>query len=175
MKETISKKQIAIYVICFAIGGFILSEMYKSSFQIVDKEYGSIGIYEEQISLKSGIKYVVSVNGMDEEMGIQQWADLEFNVVIINKDKEEICNRNIVGTTTQETGGIRRVNNSCETYYTASYADYIDVFIDFKEGAEVELKVYEDISDLGNLAPSLFIILLFIAIVYYIKIRAKYA
>lgn len=124
----------AIVVICFAISGFILSEIYKSSYRIVNEEYRSSGAYNQKILLKSGIKYIISVIGSDEETGLQQWASLDFDVIIHNQEGLEITNRNIIATESEENGGIIRAVNSCETYYTAAYADHIDIFIDFKEG-----------------------------------------
>ncbi|MDA3905467.1 MAG: hypothetical protein PF484_05265 [Bacteroidales bacterium] len=169
--KTISKKQLWLIIICIAVAGFIFAEMYKSSHEIFNQRYTNTTTYSETIPLLIGNSYVISVYGSDEETGLQQWANLDFEFYVKDMDGVEVVRKNISATESQESGGIRRAVNGFEFDYLAEESIELTLYLNFIEGDDVDVKVFENISEWANLIPSLFIILFLVAIVFYLKAR----
>ncbi len=169
--QTISKKQLWLIVIGISIAGFIFGEMYRSSLEIFNHRYTKTQQYAESIKLKIGNSYLISVYGSDDEMGLQKWAQLDFGFYAEDDYGNEVIRKNITASESQENGGVKRAVNGFEFDYLPKQSRELILHLNFIRGDDVDIKVYENISELANITPGLFILLLVVAVIFFFKAR----
>lgn len=171
MIKNLNKKEWAVIIIFVGVMGFILGEGNKSSYRIFDKRLTINGEYHEEVLLISGLKYVVSVFGSDEELGFQRWAKLDFNLLVSDYQGDSIIQKKISASEAREKGGKRRVVDGLDFHYVAKYPDKLFIKINFMRGDDLDIKIYENIPEFANFLPSIFIFVFIFGIFYYLRVR----
>ena len=107
------------------------------------------------------------------------FAPMEFSVKVVGTDPGEIIHERQAVTASASSadsnGGIKRGQNGCEFSSQAKAAGTWTIEIDFKAGDELTVDAYEDLSEIGNIAPGLAIICGITGLVLFLRGRAASA
>jgi hypothetical protein len=170
----IGKKQLGMAVMLVAIVGFVFFSENKSDYVVLDETYGNCGEISRELAVRKGQSYRISVWGIDEETGLQQWGNLKAALLVADSKGEVLCRKsfNASASSSQESGGVRRAQNGTECVHKAQSAEKLMITILFEEGDKVSLQVHENLGDLENMLPGLFLIFGLGGLVLFLKGRS---
>ncbi len=167
------KKKIAIGLILIGIVGFIYSQNIKSKYRIFKERYTTQNPIVQEIKVLNGNHYIFSVWGTDEEQGIQQWADLQGNVDLVNQENKILEQRRFAASEPEEKGGIKRATNGHDIKYTAQKDESVTVKANLITGDYLDIEVYENLPENAYWLPVICIAVFLAGIVMYLRVRAK--
>jgi hypothetical protein len=167
------KKKIAIGLILVGIVGFIYSQNIKSKYRIFEQRYTTHNSIVQEIKVLNGNHYIFSVWGTDEEQGIQQWADLQGNVELVNPENKILEKKQFAASESEDKGGIKRATNGHDIKYTAEKDENILVKANLIKGDYLDIEVYENLPENAYWLPVICIAVFLAGIVMYLRVRAK--
>lgn len=168
-----NKKKIAIALIIIGIAGFIYAQNQKSKSRIFKQRYTTHNPIAQEVEVLNGNHYIFSVWGTDEEQGIQQWADVQGNVELVNSENIILEQRPFAASESEESGGIKRATNGHDIKFTAEKDERILVKASLVQGDYLDIEVYENLPENTYWLPVIFIVVFLAGIVMYLRARAK--
>ena len=167
-------KKLGILFILAGTIGFIAATQYKNTSEVFKKRVSLTGTHTLSVPVAAGSTYVFFFWGVDEESGLQAWANMAFAATVSDSAGNVLFKKrtSASASSSEEKGGIRRAQNGFEYHYKGHTAEPLTITLSIEEGDYVDVAVYKDISDLANILPGLFIIAGIIGVVLYIKGRA---
>ncbi len=159
---------ISISLVIISILGFIFTTENKSSLIIFEKS-GSAESFEFDINLTTNTDYVFAFWVIDEEGGFQ-WASVSaYSEIEINDSI--VYAKSIEFSESDETAGLKRAQNGFNFNYHSESRGIAKFRGTMHEGDQWQIEVYEDLSEVENMKPGLFIILLIVALFLFMKVR----
>lgn len=168
-------QHIGIALIIAGIIFFIFFTQKKSGSLVYSKKRTkNKEIFNDNIALKPGNNYIISFSAETEEGGgFSEWPRAAATIKISNQGKKELFKTKIDVTEHQETGGLRRAIGYEEFKHTPTNKEQLSIETQLIEGDKMELNIYENLSELGNILPGLGIILALIGVFVYLRLRKK--
>ncbi len=161
-------KIISISLMIISIIGFIATTENKSSFRILN-ERGSSQKFNFDINLATNMDYVFAFWVIDEEGGFQ-WANVSAYAEVSIKDSI-LYSKVIEFAESEEKGGLKRAEDGLNFKYHSNKNELAKFKGTLNEGDQWQVEVYENMSELENMKPGLFIILFIVSIVLVLKAR----
>ena len=153
-----------------SIVGFIATTENKSSFLILE-ERGSSESFEFDVNLATNTEYIFSFWVIDEEGGYG-WASVTaYSEIVINDSI--VYAKTIDFSEAEEDGGLKRAQGGFNFNYHSEKSKIAKFKGILKEGDQWQVEVYEDLTEVENMKPGLFIILFIISLVFFLKVRAR--
>ena len=170
-----NKKQIGLLLLIVGVIGFFYFSSAKSNYRIFEQRFTQNKIHRATLEAKENNNYTLFFWAVDEETGLQQWAEIQLVVNIKTQSGELIKREERVATASEseETEGIKRAQHGFEFSYLAESDQTILIDIDLQSGDYADIEIYENLPEGLNLYPGLSIILGLIGLVLYLKGRAK--
>lgn len=166
-----NKKKIAIALIIIGVAGFIYAQNQKSKSRIFKQRYTTRNPIVQEIEVLNGNQYIFSVWGTDEEQGIQQWADLQGNVELVDSENKILEQRQFAASESEESGGIKRATNGHDIKFAAEKDERILVNANLIQGDYLDIEVYENLPENAYWLPVIFIAVFLTGIVLYLRAR----
>ena len=153
-----------------SIVGFIATTENKSSFLILE-ERGSSESFEFDVNLATNTEYIFSFWVIDEEGGYG-WASVTaYSEIVINDSI--VYAKTVDFSEAEEDGGLKRAQGGFNFNYLSEKSKIAKFKGILKEGDQWQIEVYEDLTEVENMKPGLFIILFIISLVFFLKVRAR--
>ena len=170
-----NKKNIGLLLLIAGVAGFFYLTSAKSDYRIFEHRFTQNKIHKVNFEAKENNNYTMFFWAVDEETGIQQWANIQLIVSVKTQSGELIKREKRIATVsdTEETGGVKRAQNGFDFSYQSESDQTILIEADLQSGDYVDIEIYENLPEGLNLYPGLSLILGLIGIVIYLKERAK--
>jgi len=170
-----NKKQFGLLLLIVGIVGFFYFTNAKSNYRIYEQRFTQTKIHKVKLEAKENNSYTMFFWAVDEETGIQQWAEIQLIVSVKTQSGELIKREKRIATVSdsEETGGIKRAENGLDFTYQSKSDQTILIEADLQSGDYVDIEIYENLPEGLNLYPGLAIIFGLVGLVVYLKGRAK--
>jgi hypothetical protein len=167
------KKQIGIVMLILGVAGFIMATQAKSASKVFGDRLSQTGVHPLVIPVEAGSTYTLAFWGVDEEMGLQTWASLDFSATVTDKSGALLFEKQTIASASsaEEKGGIKRAQNGFEYHHAAQITEPLAVVITAMEADYVDLEVYKDLPDWLNMGPGLSIVFGIVGLVLFLKGR----
>ena len=169
----VRKHYIGIALIITGIVFFVAFTEKKSNNRIFSKKMTVNGqVFKDSIFLKPKTNYVFAFSAVHEAGGgFSEWPTVSANMKIFNKKRNVLFETSINVSEHREVGGLRRAQDYKEFKYLAPENEQVFIETQLLEGDKMEVEVYENLSDLGNILPGLGVIMALVGFVVFIKLR----
>lgn len=165
------RKNIAIAGMIISVAGFVFVTNLKSNFRTFTERIFTNAAFQYSLNTSGGNTYLISLWGVDEETGLQQWAEMEFSYELKNTKGEVFEADTIRSFKSEENGGIRRASNGTDiTFNPNSNGEWI-LTGHFTNGDYLDVEFYENLPSNLYWFPVLFIGLFLFSLVVYIRNR----
>lgn len=161
-------KIVSISLIVISIIGFIATTESKSSYRIIN-ETGTSKKFDFTVNMATNMDYVFAFWVIDEEGGYK-WANVSAYAQVSIKDSI-LYSEVIEFAESEETTGIKRAQEGFNFKYHSDKGQVANFKGTMAEGDQWQVEVYENMSELQNMKPGLFIILFIVALVFFLKAR----
>jgi len=161
-------RYLSIFFIILSVAGFIVSTQKKDKSAVME-ERGSSKEFKFNLKLESNHNYFFSFWVVDEETGFR-WAEVSSYAEIIINDSI-IHSKTIDFSESEETGGIKRAQNGFDYNYKPNKSTEAVIKGVMYKGDYWEIKIYDNISEVENIKPGLFIILFIVSLFLFLKLR----
>jgi len=165
--------------LCIVVGiaGFIAGSMIASGREVLKKTFTTAGDYRETLSVSGGHEYEARIWVIDEETGIQQWAEAQASLRLADAQGKVFFEKGVAAnrSSSEKTGGVSRAQNGTSHRWMAKENGEVAVTVTMKTGDNVELVVFKDLSQGQSLLPGLSILLGIVGVVLILRARAGQA
>lgn len=159
---------ISLSLIVISIIGFIATTENKSSHIILEKR-GSSKSFEFDIKMASNMDYIFTFWVIDEEGGYQ-WANVSAYAEVILKDTI-LYSEVIEFAESDESTGIKRAQEGFNYNYHSIKQEVAKFKGTLAKGDQWQVEVYENMTELDNMKPGLFIIVFIVSLFFFLKAR----
>ncbi|MCF7972346.1 MAG: hypothetical protein K9N55_00880 [Phycisphaerae bacterium] len=168
------KKQLGIVVLSVGVVGFFVATQMKSKSQVFGERLSQVQARTLEIPVKAGSAYRFAFWGVDEEMGQQVWANLDFKATVTDSKGAVLFEKQTEASasSSEEKGGIKRAQNGFEYHHTAQTTESLAVALAVTQADYIDLEVYKDLPDWLNMAPGLSILLAIVGLVLFLRGRS---
>jgi hypothetical protein len=171
------KKQIGMAVLIAGVAGFFVFTQMKSKAQVFEERLPQAAGRTLEIPVAAGSDYTFAFWGVDEEMGQQVWANLDFGATVTDSRGNSLFEKQIQASasSSEEKGGVKRAQNGFEYHHFAQTTEPLTVVVTAKAADYVDVEVYKDLPDWLNMAPGLSILLAIVGLVLFLRGRSAKA
>lgn len=170
-----NKKNIGIVLLTIGIIGFFYFNSAKKNYLIYGERYSLEKLHQFDIELKKNNNYTFFFWAVDEETGIQTWADMQMFARLVSAEGQLIEQKETLATASEETGGVRRAQNGFNIKYFADIDQKVIVEIDLKSGDYTDIEVFENLPEGIDIYPGISLILGLFGLVLFLRGRASKA
>ena len=166
------KKQISMACVALGIVGFFGATQLKTKASVY-KERLTQADATVSVPVEAGSNYTFFFWGVDEEMGLQAWANLDLTGIVTDAQGTTLFTRQVTASasSSEEEGGVKRAQNGFEYHHKAETSETLTATIKAPQADYVDLEIYKDLPEWLNLAPGLSIILAIVGLVLFLKAR----
>jgi hypothetical protein len=127
--------------------------------------------------VSGGQEYEARIWVIDEETGIQQWAEAQASLRLTDAQDHIFFEKGVAAnrSSSEKTGGVTRAQNGTSHRWTAKENGEVAITVTMKTGDNVELIVFKDLSQGQSLLPGLSILLGLVGVVLILRARAGQA
>jgi hypothetical protein len=168
------KRIIGYVLLGLGVVGFFAGNITASEREVLKKTYTTAGEHRESLTVSAGHAYEARIWVIDEETGIQQWAEAQATLRLADAQGEVFFERGVTAhrSSSEKTGGVSRAQNGASHRWTAKDNDPVTVTVTMDTGDNVELVVFKDLSQSQSLLPGLSILLGIVGVVLILRARA---
>lgn len=168
-----NKKNIGLLLLIVGIAGFFYFSSAKSNYRIFEQRFTQNKTHKVDLEAKENDSYTMFFWAVDEETGLQQWAEIQLIISVKTQSGELIKREERIATASdsEETGGIKRAQNGLDFTYQSESNQTILIEADLQSGDYVDIEIYENLPEGLNLYPGLSLILGLIGLVVYLRGR----
>lgn len=165
------KKLLGLTMLIGGIVMFVFFNQKNKQFLEFSKTGSTLSPINLEMPVEAGNDYLVKFWFSDEETGYH-WASAlaDFSIYF---NEEQIHTKKYSATSSDETGGVKRAQNTDEIRYTPSKSGKLIFKGELLEGDKWEVLVYKNMSDKENMAPPLALIVAIVGIVLVFRNRKQ--
>ncbi len=169
------KRKVGWSLLLLGIIVFFAANIFNSGKEVAREVYRNAGHYERTVETQAGLGYEVRIWVIGEETGLQQWAEAEAVLTIVDAQGVTLFSKGVRAdrASSQQTGGVTRAQNGTSHRWAPVNEGPVTIAIDLLAGDKVELEVFEDLNQLASILPGLSILLAFSGLVTVLRSRAR--
>lgn len=171
------KRILGIVLLLIGIVGFVGATEFNKIFRIDAPRYQGPGTHSLTVEELPGDRYEVKFWVVDEEMGLQEWADVEATVRVLDAAGEIAFQESLAASASsaQETGGVKRAQIGTSYEWTALADQPLTLSVELTRGDYADIEIYQNLPPGIDLLPALAIFLGIVGLILILRSRTSKA